>query len=126
MEKRFDYYTWQQFDADCRKIAAWAKGKNFKNVYGIPRGGLPVAVKLSHLLDLPLTLDTKDITPRTLVAEDIVDTGKTIERLFRSCGENIKVASLYVGPKTKTKPNFFVRKKKNWVLFPWETASTSK
>lgn len=126
MRTNFDYYTWRQFDADCKKIAAWAKNKKFKNVYGIPRGGLPVTVKLSHLLDLPLILDTKDITPHTLVAEDIVDTGKTAERLFRSCGDNIKIASLYVGPKTKVKPDFFAQKKTKWVVFPWETASTSK
>lgn len=126
MKAEFEYYTWQQFNADCRKIAAWAKKKKFKNVYGIPRGGLPVAVKLSHLLDLPLTLDTKDITPKTLIAEDTVDTGRTVERLFRSCGDNIKIASLYVGPKTKIKPDFSARKKKKWVVFPWETASTSK
>lgn len=126
MEETFDYYTWQQFDTDCQKIAAWTRDKKFQNIYGIPRGGLPVAVKLSHLLDLPLILDTKDITPHTLVAEDTVDTGRTVERLFRSCGDNIKIASLYVGPKAKIKPDFSVRKKKNWVVFPWETAATSK
>ena len=71
-------YTWQEFDKDCLKIVEWIKSENltFKNVYGPPRGGLPLAVKLSHLLNIPLSLDT--IKQNTLVVDDISDTGNTL------------------------------------------------
>lgn len=125
MEKR-DYYTWEQFEQDCAKIVRWAKGKKFKNVYGIPRGGLVVAVKLSHLLDIPLVLHAEDVSPDTLVVDDIVDTGGTIERIFAIPRKKIRIASLYLNPKARMKPDYFVQKRKSWVVFPWETGATSK
>jgi len=50
------YYTWAEFDKDIGKIICWAGGRNFKSVYGIPRGGLVVGVAISHRLGLPLKL----------------------------------------------------------------------
>lgn len=35
-----DYYTWEQFDIDCQKIAQWAKDKQFKNVLVFQEVGL--------------------------------------------------------------------------------------
>lgn len=126
MDEKFDHFIWEQFEKDCLKIAFWAKHKDFKNVYGIPRGGLILAVKLSHVLDLPLILSKQDIMKKTLIVDDIVDTGKTIERLFFSLGHKPQIASLYLGPEAKIKPNFFLHKKKKWIVFPWETNKSSK
>ena len=47
--------TWEQFDYGCREIAEWARDRNYDDIYGIPRGGLVVAVRLSHLLGIPYT-----------------------------------------------------------------------
>jgi len=124
--KKFDYYTWQKFEKDCKKIAAWARRKGFKNIYGIPRGGLVVAIKLSHLLDIPLVLNKEDVMRKTLIVDDVVDAGKTIERLILAIGNKRSVASLYFADGAKMKPDFFVRCKKKWIIFPWETTATSK
>ena len=74
-------YSWKQFEDDCETLAVWARGKKFKSIFGIPRGGLVLAVKLSHLLDIPLVLNREDITGHTLIVDDIADSGGTLERL---------------------------------------------
>lgn len=126
MLKKIEKYTWEAFEVDCKKIAAWAKGRHVKNIYGIPRGGLVVAVKLSHLLDVPLILNRDDISRDTLIVDDIVDKGNTIERLLASIGEHHHIASIYSNKAARHVQHFFVRDNKSWVVFPWETEKTSK
>lgn len=122
-----EYYTWAQFDEDCRKITAWAKGCNLKNIFGIPRGGLMVGVRLSHLLNLPIILDVKDITEMTLVVDDISDSGKTLKALQTKIGNlPVTVATLFCKRESTFIPAFFCREKTKWVVFPWETDETSK
>ena len=119
-------YTWEKFDKDCKKIAVWARGQHIKNIYGIPRGGLVIAVKVSHLLDIPVVLNRDDISGATLIVDDIIDEGATIKRLLALIGEHHQVASIFYNKSAKHAPHFFVREKKNWVVFPWETNETSK
>ena len=118
-------YSWKQFDEDAGKIANWAKDKNFKSVYGIPKGGLPLAVKLAHLLDVSLILNREDITKDTLIVDDIIDTGGTVERLLSSLGRGFRVATIFCNEES-LKPDFYARKKTKWVRFPWETEETSR
>ena len=120
-----EIYSWEQFDEDAGKIANWAKDKNFTSVYGIPKGGLPLAVKLAHLLDVSLILNRDDITKDTLIVDDIVDTGGTVERLLSSLGHGFKVATIFCNEES-VKPDFYTRKKSAWVRFPWETKKTSR
>lgn len=126
MSEKIEKYTWEEFDVDCKKIAAWAKERHIKNIYGIPRGGLVAAVKLSHLLDIPLVLNREDISRDTLIVDDIIDEGNTIERLLASIGEHHHIASIFYNKTAKHAPHFFVREKISWVIFPWETEQTSK
>lgn len=119
-------YSWEEFEADCKKIAAWTHGRHIKNIYGIPRGGLVAAVRLSHLLDIPLVLNREDISRDTLIVDDIIDEGNTVDRLLASIGEHHHLASLFFNKEAKHAPHFFTREKKSWVLFPWETKRTSK
>ncbi|MBI4087388.1 MAG: hypothetical protein HY434_00970 [Candidatus Liptonbacteria bacterium] len=122
-----EYYTWRQFDEDAKKMAAWAKDRNFSGVYGIPRGGLVIAVKLSHLMNTPLVLSREDITRRTLIVDDIIDGGGTVRRLMASLGQGFEVASIYFNKAAvDATPSFFAREKKRWVIFPWETEETSR
>jgi uncharacterized protein len=119
-------YSWAQFEEDCGKIFVWAREKKFNSVYGIPRGGLVIAVKLSHLLNIPLVLDRDDITRQTLVVDDIADSGGTIERLKNTLGDHCVVATIYKGEHSSVTPDFFLRVKRDWIVFPWETDATSK
>lgn len=125
----FYFYSWEEFDADCEKIAQWAKDKNFTNVYGIPRGGLVVAVKISHLLDIPMIFGINDISIGTLVVDDIVDKGNTLIKIKKLINiPNLATASLYLGSESLIQPDFFVNMKikESWVVFPWETRQSSR
>ena len=53
------------------------KCKNWKisNIYGIPRGGLCLAVALSHKLNIKIS---KKPTKYTLIVDDIFETGMTL------------------------------------------------
>jgi hypoxanthine phosphoribosyltransferase len=124
-----EYYEWSDFWYDAQALAKRIKKsrKKLTHVYGIPRGGLIPAVCLSHLLDLPLIIDIIDINTRTLLVDDIVDTGKTLQLLRRKLPfKRLSVAALYYEKNAITVPQFWVRKKTKWVIFPWETETSSK
>lgn len=120
------FYTWQEFDRDIEKIAAWAMPKKLKSIYGIPRGGLVIATALSHRLGLPLKLRPEEIDQETLVVDDISDSGETLLEFERSRNMRPVVATLFYHKDTKRMPDFFLREKTDWVVFPWETEASSK
>ena len=125
-EPRKEKYHWAQFDEDMQKIADWAREYSFKSVYGLPRGGLVPAVALSHLLDIPLILDRHQISRDTLVVDDIIDKGEIIERFLSGLLIEPKIAVIFFNEEATHRPDFFVRTKKYWVVFPWETSETSR
>lgn len=103
--------SWEDFDNLCYSLAnkIQASGKQFKSIYGIPRGGLIVAVKLSHILGIPFKEDAD------LVVDDICDSGKTLEGIKKH------TATLHFRVGASVKPNFYVEEKKDeWIKYPWE------
>lgn len=113
------YYTWEQFDEDCDKLAKWAEELQFENIYGIPRSGLMVAVRLSHILNIPLITDEHEIDfERTLVVDDIMYTGHTVSELRKHVGD-FGVATL-ARFKQGPEPDYYGRNLSGWVIFPWE------
>jgi hypoxanthine phosphoribosyltransferase len=130
-----DYYTWEQFDFDIRKMVKWAKCIRLTQIYGVHRGGLILAVVLAHHLNLPLIYDIHEIDSTTLIVDDIVDSGGTMRGLKELLTDlNIggyQIATLHYNmPKTRIKetarPNFYARPKYEWVVYPWETEASSK
>jgi len=116
-------YTWEQFDEDVKKIIEWILSRKevFDNIYGVPKGGLVLAVKLCNMLYLPLILEVRKITKKTLVVDDISDSGKTLE-LFRKKGNTI--ITIFFHKQTTVYPDFCLREKigDNWVNFPWDNS----
>ena len=57
------YFTWGEFDKSVDYIANQCKKLKLSGIYGVPRGGLCLAVALSHKLNAVsythLTLPTK-------------------------------------------------------------------
>ena len=110
--------TWEMFEYALLELEQNINRSEHKldGVYGIPRGGLPIAVCLSHRLGLPLILDKDKITKETLIVDDISDKGDTLIPF-----KDYVTATLYVTSFTKLIPNFSVyTRRKNWVEFPWE------
>ena len=91
------------------------KNKKFEGVYGFPRGGLCLAVALSHSLGLPLLEKPKN---NSLIVDDIYDTGYTLEKI-----KHLKGAETYVWI-SKKQPTWWNTykyiKDKEWIIFPWE------
>ncbi|MEK7087418.1 MAG: hypothetical protein AAB648_01565 [Patescibacteria group bacterium] len=96
------------------QLSLFTSGR-FDGIYGIPAGGLVLAVYLHYRLKLPLMLAP---TESTLVVDDIVDTGFTMSH-YISKG-NFTVA-LFCRKGCNRKPNIWLREKEEkWVRFPWE------
>jgi hypoxanthine phosphoribosyltransferase len=90
-----------------------------KYVYGIERGGLPIAVHLSHFLNLELctTHPSGYKKEEILVVDDIAHTGKSLEDYGFWA---IATATLFYREESKFRPDFYVRIAKEWIIFPWE------
>ncbi len=109
------FLNWEEFDKVIYETSRKLYQENFDGVYGIARGGLVMAVKLSHALGIPLLLYP---TKQTLVVDDISDTGKTLQNI-----PNKMIVCWYTTPWTITKPDLSFGSKKDkdeWVIFPWE------
>ena len=123
--------SWKEFERGCWEIQQKLVEEycpvsilKFKNIYGVPRGGLCIAVKLSHLLGLPVITDEKKITDYTLIVDDIAETGKTLNRLLKKHPKCI-TATLYFHKQSMIMPDIWIYKKKNkWIIFPWEDGFT--
>ena len=49
-----NYFTWSEFDKSVEHIAKKCNFLKFSGIYGVPRGGLCLAVALSHKLKIKL------------------------------------------------------------------------
>ena len=115
-------YTWPEFTRDCLLLAKQVEPIRceFDTVYGLPRGGLTLAVMLCHRFRKFLIMDEEKIDHRTLVVDDISDTGRQLMTIL-SKKKPLAVATLWVHPQTEIIPNFWVRMKgKKWIRYPWE------
>ena len=100
----------------------------FSAIHGLPRGGLSIAVHLSHYLELPLMMNVSQFNSefpagKILVVDDIIDTGKTFERFLEIAElRNIQfeTAVLYYKPHSEYTPNYYLRETGEWIVFPWE------
>ena len=65
---------------------------------------------------------------KVLVIDDIVDTGKSIDMVKRHIRElkakEVKTATLYRKPWSKTAPDYYEKETDKWVIFPWEIKET--
>lgn len=102
-----------------KKLRNDKRMKYIRNVYGIPRGGLPIAVHLSHFLNLNFLTNPFDkMHEETLIVDDIADTGKTLKK----CGSLYLTATLFYKPRSEIKPDFYIYETTKWIVFPWETS----
>jgi len=123
MQRDIIEMNWKEFEKSALDLANQIIQSNIKlsNIWGNPRGGLPLAVRLSHLLSIPLIVNWKDEhNDNTLIVDDVVDTGNTLEPYNEPC--IWRIAVLYYNPKASFQPTFFSLKKpdNSWIIFPWE------
>ena len=110
-----NYFTWSEFDNSVEFIANKCNLLEFSGIYGVPRGGLCLAVALSHKLKINLISEP---IKNSLIVDDIYETGITLNTF-----KNIEGAMFFV-LFSKIKPTWWntvnISKKDEWVVFPWE------
>ena len=115
------YYSWKDFDKNVEYIANQCRFLEFSGIYGIPRGGLCLAVALSHKLKIKLISEP---IKNSLIVDDIYETGITLNPF-----KDIEGAMFFV-LFSKIKPTWWntlhVTKKNQWIVFPWENTLNSK
>ena len=113
------YISWEHYTRLIDKVITENNLSQYQYIYGIPRGGLIVALLLSYKTNMPLIYDYQIISnehrSKVLVVDDIVDSGMT-----RSQFMNNKFACLHLKPWARPKPDFFARLTKDWIVYPWE------
>lgn len=129
----FEFYSWKQFDNDIDILSSFVRPYisilDLKNIYGIQRGGLVVAVSLSHKLNLPIILEKRRITKKTIIVDDIIDSGNTMIKLLKETRNKTDFTlSLFFNQDSTYKSRYWVHKKNqnNWIVFPWETLNSSR
>ena len=115
------YFSWPEFDKSVEHIANKCKFLEFSGIYGVPRGGLCLAVALSHKLKLNLISEP---IKNSLIVDDVYETGITLNSF-----KDIEGAMFFV-LFSKIKPTWwdtvFISKKSQWIVFPWENTLNSK
>ena len=115
------YFSWNEFDKAVEHIANKCKSLEFSGIYGVPRGGLCLAVALSHKLKINLISRPKK---NSLIVDDVYETGITLNNF-----KEIEGAMFFV-LFSKSKPTWFncvfISEKSEWIVFPWENTFDSK
>ena len=112
------YYFYQDFEKDSEILIEKLRPlkESFDGVWGPPIGGVFLAGVLCYGLGLPFLSEPKSY--RTLIVDDIIDSGKTLERFY---GVNF-IVSLFYNPNSPVVPSEYCRRKGKGckrVVFPW-------
>ena len=152
-EAEFEVPTWNQIYAMLLSQAEKILQSGFKPdiVVGITKGGWVPARVLSDLLEIPelaavrgefylgvaetrtepvLTQRVSAVVEgkKALLVDDVADTGKSLQlaktHVLHEGASEVRIATLYYKPLSVTKPDFYEKETRRWVVFPWETKET--
>lgn len=122
MNNNVKHVDWEQVETFLDEISVISDlyNLNFTGVYGLPRGGLVLAVMISHRLNIPLLLAP---CKNCLIVDDIADTGISLEHYDIDKNEKqYYITTMYYHRQSKVVPDFYVYEKTdNWIKFPWES-----
>ena len=144
--------TWETFGVSVRDLAQQVVDSGFRPdmILAIARGGLGLAMGLGYALDvknlsavnvefytgvderldvpimLPPTPAAVDLAGlRVLVADDVADTGRTLEIVRDFCADHVaeaRMAVIYEKPWTVVRPDYVWRRTEKWIDFPWSSS----
>ena len=109
------YFSWSEFDKSVEHIANKCKLLEFSGIYGVPRGGLCLAVALSHKLKINLISEP---IKNSLIVDDIYETGITLNTFKDIEGAMFFVLFSKIKPKWWNTVN--ISENREWIVFPWE------
>ena len=114
--------SWAQFDRCVDLFAERFRHQPFSGIHGVPRGGLCLAVALSHALELPLQQQPDG---NSLIVDDVYESGRTLQDLYARWPD-----ATYAVWVSKAPPQWWcaaeISLSSEWLLFPWENASLAR
>ena len=149
----FEVPTWDEIYDLLLGLADTIRKDSFSPdiIVGISRGGWPPARVMSDLLGNSKLADVKvefyvgiseaKVEPiltqpvstpvknkNVLLLDDVVDTGKSLqlvkEHLVAGGAKTVKSTAIYYKPWSIVVPDYYARKTRSWVVFPWERKET--
>jgi len=141
--------SWDDLGTGARELAQMVADDGFRPdiVLGIARGGLLVAGAIGYALGVKNTftmnvefytgvderLDAPMILPpvpdlvdfaefKVLIADDVADTGATLELVKDFCAgkvAEVRCAVLYEKPRSTVRCEYVWRRTERWITFPW-------
>jgi hypoxanthine phosphoribosyltransferase len=147
---KFYKVSWEELNQDCLELYQKIKHIKFDKILCISRGGLVWARMFSDLLNLPVSHITavsytgvherKDVkitelpnhenlkNQVLLVIDEIGDHGKTLAATIEFL-KSIKINKFYslspiIRTYTDPKPDFFLKVRDEWIIFPYELKET--
>ena len=151
MSEQREILTWEAYGVGARKLAQMVVESDFRPdvILSIARGGLFIAGSLGYALStknifvmnveyytdvderhevpivLPPYLELVDLEDaRVLIADDVADTGHTLEMVRDFCitkvGE-VRTAVLYEKPRSVVRCDYVWRRTDLWIDFPWSS-----
>jgi hypothetical protein len=144
--------TWEAFGGAVHDLARQVVDSGYEPdlILSVARGGLALGMGLGYALDvknlsavnvefytgvdtrlpvpimLPPTPDVVDLAGlKVLIADDIADTGLTLQHVQDFCADHVaeaRVAVVYAKERSVVKPDFWWKETDAWVDFPWSAA----
>ena len=124
--------SWAEYEILLEKLAKKMVLKNniSKSLYGIPRGGLIVAICLTHVNEnfslYPLSKlfrvnPVKSDIDSIIVIDDIIDSGDTAHKFF----DYYELGTLFWRVGSSFEPDYYAEKLDSdvWIRFPWEKSA---
>ena len=147
---KFLNVTWNDFENDCIALSKTIRDIKIDKIIAISRGGLVAARILSDLLTVKIShisissyknlrqdneptindVPNENFTGKSLlIVDDVSDSGKTLKRAIKYFKDlNVKTiytAAPYIKPHTVQMPDFWIKKTKSWIIFPYEIKETA-
>ena len=117
------FYSWEDIEMAVSDLCYKLKDESFEAIYGIPRGGLIIAVMMSHKLDIPLITSLDGMYGKKfLIVDDIADTGRTLEKSKKlEVCQYAKYATIDYHKQSIVEPDYWINEKGDkWIVYPWE------
>ena len=114
--------SWAQFDLAVQLLASRFANSALTGVYGVPRGGLCLAVALSHAIDRPMLSSPEQ---SALIVDDVYETGRTLKALKAQVPQASFAVWVSKGC-TDWWTAAVVAESSEWVVFPWENLEQAR
>lgn len=109
----------ERYQNDIRELEKKLEKLDILNIFGIPRGGHYPAGIIAHDLSVKQIFNPAEITEKTLIVDDLFDSGKTLQEYMQKYPKS-EFAVVYAKNQTPKKCYVGQYVAKKWLVFPDE------